>query len=217
MAQLFSRNADFLLRFGVIGGGILVLIAAVFGWQVVTAVPLVPPKQIPDQPVFFSHETHVGTLEIDCRYCHESVETSSFAGIPPVSTCMGCHEHVWRNSPLLVPVRESYREQTPLVWTRVYALRDFVFFDHSIHVTKGFACETCHGRVDRMPQIWQVRPMTMQWCLDCHREPERYIRPRESVFELGWKPPPGWNLDEAKRLVGEYRVRRVTDCSACHW
>lgn len=215
MAQLFSRNADFILRFSVIGGTILVIVAVITSYQAVTAVPMVPPKNPPAQPVAFSHATHAGELDIDCRYCHQTVEISSYAGIPSHSICLGCHDQLWRNTPMLLPLRNSVETGTPLVWTRVYDLPDFTYFDHSIHVTKGFACETCHGRVDEMSRVWKATPMTMLWCLDCHRNPERFIRPRESVYEFGWEPPPGWEA-QAESLVQAYDVRIRTDCTTCH-
>lgn len=215
MSQLFSRHADFILRFSIIGGVLVIIIAVFVSYKIATALPIVPPKNPPSQPVPFSHLTHAGELSIDCRYCHESVEISSYAGIPSLSTCMGCHEQVWQNSPLLLPLRNSANGEAPLVWSRVYDLPDFSYFDHSIHVNKGFACETCHGRVDQMPTVWKATPMTMIWCLDCHRSPEKFIRPLEDVYDFGWEAPPGWE-QQAAALVHDYGVRRLTDCTTCH-
>lgn len=144
-----------------------------------------------DQPVPFSHDHHVSGLGIDCRYCHTSVEDSAFAGIPPTETCMGCHAIIWRDSPLLAPVRESFRTGKPLAWTRVHDVPDFVYFNHSIHVAKGIACESCHGRVDRMPLMRKVATMHMEWCLDCHRHPERAVRPLSERFTFGRDALPG--------------------------
>jgi hypothetical protein len=147
------------------------------------------------QPVPFSHKHHVSGIGIDCRYCHTSVEESSFAGIPPTKTCMNCHSQVWADSPTLEPVRTSFREDRSLEWTRVNDLPDFVYFDHSIHVRRGVACTTCHGPVDQMPMTWRENTLFMEWCLECHRHPERYLDVR------------GKRIDSPQKL---------TNCSICH-
>jgi hypothetical protein len=169
------------------------------------------------QPVPFSHEHHVDGLGISCEYCHTSVEQSPFAGIPPTYTCMTCHSQIWNTSPLLAPVRESYRTKMPLHWIRVNDLPDFVYFDHSIHIHKGIGCVTCHGRVDHMPLMWKKNTLFMKWCLDCHRQPEKYIRPRAEVLNMDWVPP-GDQLALGRKLVKEYdvQVKRISDCSTCH-
>lgn len=169
----------------------------------------------PEQPVLFSHKHHVSDDGIDCRYCHTSVETSAFAGIPPTETCMGCHSQIWRNANLLEPVRASYRTGTSLEWTRVHDLPDFVYFNHSIHVAKGIGCSTCHGRVDRMPLVYKVNTLFMSWCVECHRDPARYVRPRGEVFNMAYEYPA--NQEElGARLVKEYRIQSLTDCYTCH-
>src|SRR5271155_3723411 len=142
-----------------------------------------------EQPVPFSHEHHVRGLGLDCGYCHTSVEKSSFAGIPPTETCMTCHSQIWTGSPMLAPVRTSMRTSTPIRWNRVHDLPDYVFFNHSIHVQKGVGCASCHGPVDQLPMTWKAEPMTMEWCLRCHRAPERHLRPRAEVFNMNWVPP----------------------------
>jgi hypothetical protein len=167
------------------------------------------------QPVPFSHKHHVSGIGLDCRYCHTTVEESSFATIPPTETCMSCHSQIWVNSSMLEPVRASFRTGQPIAWTRVHDLPNFVYFDHSIHVRKGVGCATCHGRVDQMPLIWQVESLQMQWCLECHRAPERFVRPREEVFNMQWRPP-GNQLELGKQLVEKYKIRKLTDCSICH-
>ena len=167
-----------------------------------------------DQPVPFSHQHHAGGLGIDCRYCHTSVEYSSFAGLPPTKTCMNCHSQIWAHSPLLRPVRDSYRSGQSIAWNRVHNLADFVYFDHSIHVKKGVGCSTCHGRVDRMPLTWKANSLHMEWCLECHREPERHVRPRDKVFDMAWEPDN--QLEMGRKLVKEYRIRSLTSCSTCH-
>ena len=171
-----------------------------------------------DQPVQFSHAHHVGSMGIDCRYCHTSVEQSAFANVPPTKTCMNCHSQIWTNAPILEPVRASYRENRPLEWTRVHDLPDFVYFNHSIHVAKGVGCSTCHGRVDRMALMYQEASLQMSWCLNCHRHPDQYVRPKSEVFNMAYERPandPGLG----ERLVKEYKiadVKQLTSCSTCH-
>src|SRR5262249_25666383 len=168
------------------------------------------------QPVPFSHEHHVGHLGIDCRYCHTSVETSSYAGMPSTKVCMNCHQQIWVGADDLAPVRDSYRTGRPIVWQRVHNLPNFVYFDHSIHVAKGVGCVECHGRVDRMPLLYQDKSLLMEWCLDCHRDPAPRLRPREAVFSMTWTSS---DSDLGRRLLHEYGVRsfyELTSCSACH-
>jgi len=183
------------------------------------------------QPVPFSHQHHVGGLGIDCRYCHTSVEVSSFAGIPPTRTCMNCHSQIWTGAPLLEPVRESFRTGKSLVWTRVNDLPDFVYFDHSIHINKGVGCNTCHGPVDRMPLMYNYASLQMEWCLDCHRDPAKHLRPRDQVFNMRYAAPSSLKplvmdgkeytdqLSLGTDLVKKYGLRSVADitnCSTCH-
>ena len=168
-----------------------------------------------EQPVPFSHAHHVGGIGIDCRYCHTTVETSAFAGIPPTKTCMNCHAQLYNDSPTLEPVRASLRTGMPLVWTRVHDLPDFVYFDHSIHVNKGVACVTCHGRVDQMALVWQESSLLMEWCVDCHRNPGSAVGPREQVTDPAARPAKHGDVHTAE-LLQKYNVRTRTDCSACH-
>ena len=168
-----------------------------------------------EQPVQFSHQHHVGGIGIDCRYCHTSVEVSSSAGIPPTKTCINCHSQIWSTSPYLEPVRSSFRDDKPLKWIRVHDLPDFVYFNHSIHVKKGMGCETCHGRVDKMPLMRQQNTLQMEWCLNCHRNPEQFVRPRSEVFTMGYVPA----VDQRElgpQLVAEYKIQSLTNCSVCH-
>src|SRR5262249_30107481 len=170
------------------------------------------------QPVPFSHEHHVGVLGIDCRYCHTTVETSSFAGFPSTATCMNCHSQMSVGSDMLAPVARSWKEGRPLRWHRVYNLPGFVYFDHSIHVQKGVGCSTCHGHIDRMPLTYQVPSLLMEWCLDCHRQPEKHLRPRADIFDMKYEPPPN-QLELGLKLKDEYKIRDthyLTSCSVCH-
>ena len=169
------------------------------------------------QPIPFSHEHHVAGLGIDCRYCHTSVETSAFAGLPPTSTCMSCHKLIWADSPMLEPARSSFRGGQPIAWTRVNDLPDFVYFDHSIHVAKGIGCASCHGRVDTMPLMRKAASLQMEWCLECHRHPERQVRPRSEVFDMAYRAAD--QQEVGPRLVRAHRIRGagdLTSCSTCH-
>jgi hypothetical protein len=215
MPQLFHRSANTLWRATIFGAAILV---AGLLW-LTTVIPRSSYSSgqgvILKQPVPFSHDHHVSGLGIDCRYCHTSVETAAYAGMPPTQTCMNCHSQIWSDSPMLEPVRESYRTGVPIEWTRVYDTPDYVYFDHSIHIAKGIGCVTCHGRVDRMPLMWQFASLKMEWCLDCHRNPERYVQPREEIFNLAWKPPADADALR-RRLAEEYKLESLTNCSVCH-
>jgi hypothetical protein len=169
------------------------------------------------QAVPYSHRQHVGGLGLDCRYCHTAVDQSNTASIPPTETCMGCHSQVATDAVSLELVRASLETGKPLEWIRVHSLPDYVYFNHAIHVRQGVGCETCHGRIDQMAVVAKAENLQMDWCLDCHRNPEKYIRPRDAVYTMGWKPP----IDQAElgpQLVTEYgiRVAQLTDCSICH-
>jgi hypothetical protein len=167
------------------------------------------------QPVPFSHKHHVGELGVDCRYCHTSVEVSSSAGMPPTQTCMACHSQIWTNAAILEPVRASLRDSTPISWTRVNALPDFVYFNHSIHVAKGVGCTTCHGPIAEMNITWRAQSLYMRWCLECHNAPEKYLRPRSEVFNAFYEPPKD-QLELGERLMKEYKVQKLTNCTTCH-
>jgi hypothetical protein len=218
MPQIFHRSTNTISRLSIFGTlflliGLLWLIAAINRSSYVTAQDVVR-----EQPVPFSHDHHVGGLGIDCRYCHTSVETSAFAGIPATAICMNCHSQIWSTSDMLKPVRDSLQNATPIRWTRVHNLPDFVYFNHSIHVSKGVGCSTCHGPVDRMPLMRQDQSLQMEWCLGCHRAPERYVRPREEVFNMSWGPPAD-QIARGKQLIQEYNIKDptfLTSCSTCH-
>ncbi len=170
-----------------------------------------------EQPVPFSHEHHVAGLGIDCRYCHTAVETSASAGVPPTSTCYNCHKIVWNEAPLLEPVRASYRTGQPIEWNKVHDLPDFTYFNHSIHVAKGMGCATCHGPVHQMRLIRSAQPIQMRWCLECHRNPEKFIRPKEEIYNMTWKAKDQETL--GRELVEKYQVRppaEITSCGTCH-
>lgn len=215
MAQIFHHSTNTFARVSIYGAVILI---AVLGYAVnvvnqtsyVTEVHTARP-----QPVPFSHKHHVGELGLDCRYCHTSVEVSSSAGMPPTQTCMTCHSQIWSNAAMLEPVRVSYRDSKPIEWTRVNALPDFVYFNHSIHVAKGVGCTTCHGPVGEMNITWRENSLYMRWCLECHNAPEKFLRPRSEVFNAFYTPPSDQE-DLGSRLMTEYKVQKLTTCTTCH-
>ncbi len=239
--QIFHPSANTLSRLTVYGSVVLMLGPVVVAYMVLRSPYQTKVGVIPPQPVPFSHEHHVRGLGIDCRYCHTTVETSSFAGLPPTHTCMTCHSQIWSTSPMLQPVRDSLAQDKPLVWNRVHNLPDFVYFNHSIHVQKGVGCASCHGRIDRMPMTWKAEPMTMEWCLNCHRNPELHLRERGDILKEYYateseptgpgREPPGRSDLTAQHADAERRqlelglelvkrnhipVDRLTNCSVCH-
>ena len=217
MAQIFPRSADMWLRLTllILFGGLVLLFVALAvldrsdyntgkGWVV-------------RQPVPFSHEHHAGALKIDCRYCHDSVEVSAVAGLPPTDTCMSCHSQIWTGAEMLAPVRQSLVEGKPLRWNRVAELPDYVYFQHNVHVKAGVGCETCHGQVDTMPLMYRAETFTMSWCLDCHQDPAPRLRPRAAVTTMGWK------TEHDRRALGERMIEEhhvdtenLTHCYICH-
>lgn len=215
MAQVFRPSTNAFAR-----GSIAVVLLTVAGLGAalfaVNKSPLVSNATVVrDQPVPFSHKHHVAGVGIDCRYCHTAVETSASAGIPPTETCMSCHSQIWSDAPMLEPVRESFRSGKSIQWTRVHDLPGFVYFNHSIHVNKGMGCAVCHGRVDQMPLMYQQNTLYMEWCLECHRAPEKFIRPKDQVYSMDYKPAEPQDVLGPK-LVADYKVRKLTDCSVCH-
>ena len=215
MSQIFHHSTNTLSKVSIFGG---VFVVAATLWVIleVNRSPYVTrAHEARAQPVPFSHAHHVGGLGVDCRYCHTSVDKSAVAGIPPTKTCMNCHSQIWNQSPTLEPVRASFRSGTSIEWTRVHDLPDFAYFDHSAHVNKGVGCSTCHGRVDQMPLVWQEKSLQMEWCLECHRAPEKYLRPQSEVYNVAYEPPAD-QLTLGRKLVKEYNIKTRTSCSACH-
>jgi hypothetical protein len=242
MPQIFHRSTNTLSRATIFGAIFAVAALAWVAMEIQRSPYLTYAGVRKPQPVPFSHQHHVTGLGIDCRYCHTSVETSSFAGIPPTKTCMNCHSQIWTNAQLLEPVRASYRSGESLQWTRVNQLPDFVYFNHSIHINKGVGCNTCHGPVDQMPLMYQQESLQMEWCLGCHRDPGKNLRPRDQVFNMRYQPPSSSSpvtVDDKKfidqellgtYLISKYKVRTgklmtsdgqvsigdITSCSTCH-
>ena len=217
MSQIFHPSMNIIARVTLLAIILLVAGLAWFGYYTVRSPFMTEVGVAKAQAVPYSHAQHVGGLGLDCRYCHTAVEESNMASIPPTETCMGCHRQVATDSPNLELVRNSAETNQPLEWIRVHDLADFVYFNHAIHVKQGVGCETCHGRVDQMPVVAKVQSLQMDWCLDCHRDPAKYVRPREAVFSMGYTPP----TDQAilgPQLVTDYgiHVKQLTDCSVCH-
>jgi hypothetical protein len=218
MARVFPRFTNTVARYSILGG---LLGGAFVLWACLTYIRSsygTGAGVVHVQPVPFSHEHHVGVLGIDCRYCHTTVERSSYAGMPPTKVCMNCHSQIWVGSDMLAPVRDSYRTNRSLVWHRVYNTPGFVYFNHSIHIHKGIGCSSCHGRIDEMALTYQVPSLLMEWCLDCHRQPEQHLRPQSEIFNMRWQPPPD-QLERGRKLAREYRIqdtRHLTTCSVCH-
>jgi cytochrome c7-like protein len=218
MAQIFHRSANFIARASLLGVAALagVALTAVL---VVARSPYITNQRVTrSQPVQFSHKHHVGDDGIDCRYCHTSVESSAYAGIPPTKTCMNCHSVLFNNVGYLEPVRESYRTDESIKWTKVHRLADYVYFNHSIHINKGIGCSSCHGSVNQMPLMLQASALNMNFCLECHRNPQPNLRPKDQIFNMDWKAPA--NQEQVGRqLAAEYKLRttvELTSCSTCH-
>ena len=218
MSQIFHRSANTIARVSIFGAvffivGLLVLFAEVNRSPWVTDVHVAR-----EQPIQFSHERHVAGNGIDCRYCHTSVETSYSAGIPPTQTCMNCHSQLFADAEYLEPIRKSFRENKPIEWERVHDLPEFAYFNHSIHIAKGVGCSTCHGQIDNMPAVFQENTLQMEWCLQCHRNPEKFIRPKSEIYSMQWQDG-DLDDDERANLKKEYKIRSkemLTSCSTCH-
>ena len=218
MSQIFRRRANTIAR-----AGVAALVLLVGGFSLIAAglmrSPYVTSVGIPrSQPIPYSHKLHAGQLGLDCRYCHTSVENSSFAGLPPTETCMNCHSQVGLNNPLLEPVRKSYQDSQSIEWTRVNDLPDYVYFDHSIHVNKGVGCITCHGQVDQLAVMVPSRAWSMETCLECHRDPAPYLRSPEQIFAMH-APPPTDPKATGEQLMKTYNIdppEKLMNCSICH-
>jgi hypothetical protein len=212
--QVFSKQTDRYFRIfltAVVAG----ILGSVTLFSFVSRPQFTEVGYSPVQPVPYSHKLHAGNLGMDCRYCHVGVERGPNAGIPPAEVCMNCHARVKKDSPLLARVRESYESGQPVPWVRIHRLPDYVHFNHQAHVAAGVSCVSCHGRVDQMVEVRQVQPLSMSWCLDCHRNPAPYIRPPELVTRLDWQP----DRDPAelgRELIAARGIHPPQNCSACH-
>jgi hypothetical protein len=215
VAQVFHRSTNTLSKLSIFGAAFLAAFALYIVLEVNRSGYVTRAGEVRDQPIPFSHQHHVGGLGIDCRYCHTSVEVSASAGLPPTRTCLNCHSQIWNQSPMLEPVRASFRTGQSIEWVRVHDLPDFTYFNHSAHVNRGVGCTTCHGEVDRMPLMYQEKSLQMEWCLDCHRRPEKYVRPQSEVFNPRWTPPLDY-ASWARAEVDRRNIRPRTSCSTCH-
>jgi hypothetical protein len=217
MAQVFHPGSNTVARAGLVGFVLLVFTASLAAMGINLSYGT--RKYIPiEQPVQFSHKHHVSDAGIDCRYCHTSVDKSSFAGIPPTETCMTCHSQVWSDSPEIKPIHDSWTSGEPIEWNRVHDLPDFVYFNHSAHVSKGVGCDSCHGNVGQMPLVYKVTDLSMAWCLDCHRDPAQNLRPLEEVYNTNYEKPAN-QTELGKQLMAKYGVKpanQLTNCSICH-
>ena len=217
MVQIFSPVADTWLRLFLIGG------LSLAGGSIVAAVGFARSAYMtetdlrPHQPVPFSHRHHAGELGIDCRYCHSNVEAGPQAGLPPTETCMTCHSQIWTNASMLEPVRKSLADNTPIRWTRVAKLPDYVFFRHDIHIAKGVGCESCHGRIDRMALTYRAKPFTMQFCIDCHRDPAPSLRDPSLVTKMDLDVKSNAvSLGTGVASLNGRTVKPPVHCSGCH-
>jgi hypothetical protein len=217
MPQLFRPYADTVARTILIALLVLPFVGTALAYWTMRSDYITDRSVTLEQPVPFSHAHHVGGLGLDCRYCHAGVESSPVAGVPPTHTCMTCHSQLYTQTALLAPVRESLATDTPIRWNKVNKLPDYVYFDHSIHIAKGVGCSSCHGPVDQMRLMRQAEPLTMGWCLDCHRDPAAHLRPPDKIFDTEWKPPPD-QAAQGRKLMAAYHIdnKHLSDCSVCH-
>lgn len=217
MAQIFRPSADTVARVALVAILVVPFLAVAVAYWVMRSPYMTSQNITLEQPVPFSHEHHVSGLGLDCRYCHSGVERSATAGIPATHTCMTCHSQLFTQAEMLAPIRRSLAEQRPVAWNKVNRLPDYVYFDHSIHIAKGVGCTTCHGPVGDMPLMRSGAPLTMGWCLDCHRNPAPHLRPESTVFDPRWAPPDD-QAEQGKALLAHYHIdnSHLTDCSVCH-
>lgn len=214
MAQIFPKWTNEAPR-RILIGTIIILNSLVFGVWYFFSPEFTHVGYAPEQPVPFSHQVHAGQLGLDCQYCHNQVTESRYANIPATQTCMNCHNQIQTDSENLAPVRESWETGEPIEWIRVHMLPDFAYFNHAAHVNVGVGCESCHGRVDRMDVVHQEEPLSMSWCLDCHREPEKHVRPVEEVTTMGYQDEN--QLETGRDLVARQNIHAPTYCQACHY
>ena len=230
--QVFPKSMNVVSRLSALGAPLLLAGGIVTGAAFYRSDYTTAAREVVEQPVPFSHKHHVSQLGIDCRYCHTSVESSASAGFPPTRTCMNCHQQMWTSADLLGPVRDGYKAGIPIAWNKVHNTPHYTYFNHSIHVAKGVGCQTCHGQIDDMNLVFQSKTLLMEWCLECHRQPERYLRPKSEVFNMRFKPEDG-TTDTDGEVIGpnrpqadlglflkeKYQVREasiLTNCSICH-
>ncbi len=215
MAQLFHPSANSIAKVSIAAAVILVFSTIGIAYVIDRGPWVTDVGVAPVQPIFFSHKHHVKDDGIDCRYCHTSVENSGYAGLPPTETCMSCHSQIWNNASVTEPIRQSWASGKSIEWTRVHDLPDYVYFNHSIHIAKGVGCSTCHGQINEMPWVYKVNTLYMNWCLNCHRNPSAYLRPKTEIFNMDYKFPDN-QAEVGAQLAKENHVQSLVDCATCH-
>jgi len=215
MAQLFPKKANLLPFLSLVGLGLGGVLTIFLAWYYLSP-EFTDVGYAPAQPVEYSHRQHAGQLGMDCRYCHNWVEVSAHANVPPTQTCMNCHNQIKTNSLKLLPVRESWATGQPIEWVKVHNLPDYAHFPHNVHVAGGVGCETCHGRIDQMEVVQQVSSLSMGWCLECHRQPELYLRPNDQITTMGYVQPASF-VERNLERIREEGIQPPTNCSACHY
>jgi hypothetical protein len=216
MAQMFPRWTNQVPKIAPVILG-LVLVSVTFTiWYWFSPKHLVV-GYAPEQPVPYSHKLHAGQLGMDCRYCHNNVERSAYAGVPSTQTCMNCHANVKKDSPILQPIRDSWKTGDPVPWVRIHKVADYAYFDHSAHLTRGVGCVSCHGRVDQMIVVRQQEPLNMEWCLNCHRNPEPSLRPLDKITDMDWKAS-DMSANEKQEIAERLSTLQppVVNCAGCH-
>ncbi len=215
MSQLFRPSTNSIAKVSIAAAVLLVFSTIGIAYMIDRGPGVTDVDIAPVQPIYFSHKHHVKDDGIDCRYCHTSVETSGYAGLPATETCMTCHSQIWNNASVTEPIRQSWASGESIKWTRVHDLPDYVYFNHSIHVAKGIGCSTCHGQINEMPWVYKANTLYMNWCLNCHRNPAQYIRPKAEVFNMDYKYPDN-QAQIGAQLVKDYHVQSLVDCMTCH-
>lgn len=216
MANIFPKWSN-QVPLKVVGGIVLVLTAITLGFWYYATPAYTNVGYQPIQPVPFDHYLHVTQLGLDCRYCHYGVDKSANAGVPASSTCMNCHSAIQTDSPALAPVRHSYESGEPITWVRIHKVPDYVYFSHMAHVNRGISCVECHGQINEMQTVYQAKPLSMSFCLECHRNPEKFVRPLDKVYDLTWKPKSEEaRLEMGRQFVHDWKINPPTSCSGCH-
>ena len=215
MAQLFRPSSNYIAKLSIAVALILVCSTIAIAYVIDRGPWITDVGVAPVQPIYFSHKHHVKDDGIDCRYCHTSVETSSYAGLPPTETCMSCHSQIWNNATVTEPIRQSWSTGKSIEWSKVHKLPAYVYFNHSIHIAKGVGCSTCHGQINEMPWVYKVNTLYMNWCLQCHRNPAAYLRPKTEIFNMDYKYPSN-QAELGAQLVKDNHVQSLQDCATCH-
>ena len=217
MPQLFSKRANKVPRLVLVSLIATSTALVLFIWYYFS------PKYLevgymPEQPIAYSHALHAGQLGIDCQYCHNSVTVSAKANIPPTETCMNCHSQIKTDSPKLAPLREAWETGKPIEWVKVHKVADYAHFNHAAHVNVGIGCVSCHGRVDRMEVVYQAQPLSMGWCLDCHRAPEEHLRPVDQITNMSWERPKNEDpIAYGRKIVEAKNIHAPQYCNGCHY